>query len=158
MLITNRISYLLVMLGLQLSACSHSAMPTIPRSVGSPGTDCRTQLLADLEDWERSDRLNSTSWCAEGCSGVNIYYADQGEKTGLLIRQLEQGRKVSIEDVDEPRTLRRSSGEASRTTLQCCACAMPPTRKVIPGYLATNTSRPIDPQLFGLHGIYDAEN
>ena len=101
MLITNRISYLLVMLGLQLSACSHSAMPTIPRSVGSPGTDCRTQLLADLEDWERSDRLNSTSWCAEGCSGVNIYYADQGEKTGLLIRQLEQGRKVSIEDVDE---------------------------------------------------------
>ena len=32
---------------------------------------------------------------------MHIFYSDQGEKTGRLIRQLEHGRKVSIEDVDE---------------------------------------------------------
>lgn len=32
---------------------------------------------------------------------MDIYYADQGEKVGRLIRQMEQGRKISREDVDE---------------------------------------------------------
>jgi hypothetical protein len=58
-------------------------------------------LLSDLKDWDRSDRLNSTSWSGEGYSSVSLYYAGQGEKADRLIGQLEQGKKVSREDVDE---------------------------------------------------------
>jgi hypothetical protein len=78
-----------------------STAPTAQQSVGSSGADCRTQLLSDLKDWDRSDRLNSTSWSGEGYSSVSLCYAGQGEKANRLIGQLEQGKKVSREDVDE---------------------------------------------------------
>jgi hypothetical protein len=92
-----------------LAAALSLALPAVPYAAqsgarddascvhaGSPGYPA---IVKTLEEAERADRRNATSWSADN-PVVDRFFHRKAEEVALLIRQLREGRAASLARID----------------------------------------------------------